>query len=392
MILIGREQELKRIKRISESHNPELLIVTGRRRVGKTYLINYAFSNSFAFKHTGVSPEEIKGRPKEILEDNLTRFTFSLRTYGYEKAEAIKSWAEGFYELERLLDKKYKGEKQIVFIDEIPWLDTEDSHFLSAFSGFVNNYALANDHVLLIICASSNTYIEETFNRSSGSLYRRATKEIYLPPLTLIETKQLLQANGHILSDYDVTQAYMILGGIPFYLNQLDNELSLAENIDHLFFSSKATLRREFKLLFETILKKHERAAEVVHFLSTKRIGYTRKEICDSVNISDGGTFTKLLDALVTSKIILEYSPFNGNKNENYYKLVDPFCLFFLKFVQDNNTLDSSFWQDNLLSQQVVTWRGYAFENLCFYHIDAIKEILGISGVISDISSYQERG
>ena len=120
--------------------------------------------------------------------------------------------------------------------------------------------------------------------------------------------------------------------------------------------------------------------------------GYTRKEITQGLKISDGGTITTCLNALVASDFVMKYVPFGLSGKQVHYKLIDPFCIFFLRFVQNRQGMNDLFWEQNVKSQPLVTWRGIAFENLCFNHIKQIKNALGISGVASRQSAWSKRG
>ena len=108
------------------------------------------------------------------------------------------------------------------------------------------------------------------------------------------------------------------------------------------------------------------------------------------MNLKDGSTLTQCLNALIASDFVVKYVPFGKGKRE-HYKLVDPFCLFYLHFVEKNKKINENFWQQNFLSQEIVSWRGYAFENVCFNHVSQIKKALGISGVITTHSAWSKR-
>jgi len=170
-------------------------------------------------------------------------------------------------------------------------------------------------------------------------------------------------------------------------MGYFQSKMSLAQNIDQLFFSKQAKLRDEYYRLFASVFSNPEEVKNIVKFLFTKNAGYTRSEIVEKTGIKDGGTLSKNLNALIASDFIIKYIPFGKGKRE-HYKLVDPFCLFYLHFIEKKKEVSSDFWQNNLSSQQVVAWRGFAFENVCFNHISQIKRALGISGVITKQSAW----
>ena len=347
MNIIGREKEYKKLKDIYDSNRPEFVVVKGRRRVGKTYLINNTFNEQFAFKHTGVSPVDLAEDDKSRLKTQLEEFYYSLIRYGY-KGKRPTSWLQAFYFLENLLISNDSGKRQIIFIDELPWLDTPKSNFISSFENFWNNWASANKNILLIACGSSSSWLDDNFINNYGGLYARVTRIIDLSPFTLKETKEFYEANNVIMSDYDIVQSYMIFGGIPFYLSQMEPRLSLAQNVNELFYSNNAIFKNEYNQLFRSIFKNPEDTKKIIEALSKKRIGLTKKEISDITKISDGGRLTNYLDSLISNNMIIKYTPFTERKNSYHYKLIDQFCLFYLYFVQGNNSLDKTFWQDNL--------------------------------------------
>lgn len=129
----------------------------------------------------------------------------------------------------------------------------------------------------------------------------------------------------------------------------------------------------------------------IVRFLSHKNAGYTRKEIVNGLDITDGGNLSKNLKALIASDFVIEYVPFGMGKRDVHYMLVDPFCKFCLKFVNWRKSLEEEFWQQNVTSSLINSWRGFAFENVCFNHIGKIKEALGISGVITSELAWSKR-
>ena len=225
-----------------------------------------------------------------------------------------------------------------------------------------------------------------------GGLYNRVTYEIKLLPFTLRECKEYFDSNGIRLSDYDIVQSYMIFGGIPYYLGYLDGSLSLAQNVDKLFFARNAKLKDEYDRLFNSVFANPDAVKEIVELLYTNNAGFTRSEIVKNLGKTDGGSLSRSLNALIASDFITKYVPFGLSKREEHYKLIDPFCIFYLHFVMQHNASNEHFWQQNITSQPVVTWRGYAFENVCFNHIDQIKAALGISGVITSASAWSKRG
>lgn len=388
--MIGRKQELKDLNRLYERKHAELVAIYGRRRVGKTYLVDEAFAGKITFRHAGLSPEDED--PRGLLRAQLDHFYNSLELHGMKGGERPDSWLDAFLLLEKHLQKIDDGSRQVVFLDELPWMDTPRSGFIRAFEGFWNTWGCHRKNLMVIICGSAISWMQDNLINNHGGLYGRVTYEIRLMPFTLSECEAFYQDNGVRMSRYDVAQSYMIFGGIPYYLGYMDGELSLAQNVDRIFFAENARLQDEYDRLFSSVFTNPESVKQIVQFLNTRKLGYTRQDIIKELGVSDGGRLSKNLKALISSGFVIRYVPFGKGKREKHYKLVDPFCLFYLHFVNDQEENNAYFWEQNVTSQPVITWRGLAFENVCFHHVEQIKKALGISGVISSSSAWFKRG
>lgn len=384
--MIGRKKEIETLNRLYSSNKSEFIAIYGRRRVGKTYLISKVFKNRFTFKHTGISPIEINN--VGALSAQLDAFYTSLNKAGLKERNKPKSWFEAFGLLEDLLDLIDEDEKILIFIDELPWLDTPRSGFISALESFWNGWASYKDNVKLIVCGSASSWILDNLIHNHGGLYNRLTYQMKLEPFTLNECEEYFVDNNVSMSRYDIAQSYMILGGIPYYLGYFEINLSLALNIDNLFFNKNAVLKDEFDKLFSSVFANPNEMISIVRLLSKRKTGYTRDEILNKLNYKSSGYLTKQLSSLIASDFIVKYT--NFNKKKDYYKLIDPFCLFYLHFL-DKDNIETNFWSNNLNSNKLNSWRGYAFENLVFNHVEQIKKALGVEGINSYVSSYYKK-
>lgn len=390
--MIGRKQEKDILNKLYDSNKAQLVAVYGRRRVGKTYLINEVFGDRITFRHAGLSPIETDTDSSvSPLKKQLKHFYNSLVLQGMEKSKCPENWLDAFLMLELFLQSKDNGSRQLVFIDELPWLDTPKSGFITAFEGFWNTWACSRKNVMLVVCGSATSWMTDKLINNHGGLYNRLTREIKLSPFSLSECEQYFISENIKLSRYDIVQSYMITGGIPYYLSYYQSGLSLAQNIDELFFKKNAPLKDEFSRLFNAIFSNSDAMISITKAIGSKHYGCTRYEISDITGISVGGTLTKALSALIASDFIIKYVPFGCSKKEEYYKLTDSFCNFYLRFVENENKLSNQFWLENVNSQKIITWRGIAFENVCFNHINQIKNALGISGVSTNQSAWSKR-
>ena len=383
-IMVGRVLEKQLLQRAIDRQQAQIVIVYGRRRVGKTFLINEFFNNDFAFKHTALSPFDRKS-PRNQLSQQLIEFNYSLKSYGLNNSSAPSSWGEAFHMLQDLLDSKADGSNQVIFIDELPWMDTPKSGFVSAFEHFCNDWCSARKYVKLIICGSATSWIYDEMLNNKGGLYGRVTSSIYVKPFTLKECEELFREEGFYLDKYDIVQAYMAFGGIPYYLSQFREDLSVIQNIDYLLFNPESLLYEEFDRLFASQFANPELLKAIIEKIGGKRGGLTRAEIISSLNSSSGGNISKAIHSLEKSKLITSYKPFGERITK--YRLSDQFCYFYLHHVKPNKG-NSSFWQTHYNSPAMYNWLGLAFEEVVFNHIEQVKLSLGISGVLSTESAW----
>lgn len=387
--MIGRVQERKELNRLYDRNKSELVAIYGRRRVGKTFLVDETFENRITFRHAGLSPADEDSRG--LLKLQLNHFYNSLVLQGMEKCEKPSNWLDAFLLLEKFLQSKDDGNRQVVFLDELPWLDTPKSGFIRAFEAFWNTWGCHRKNLMVIVCGSANSWIQDKLLNNHGGLYNRVTYEIKLSPFSLKECEDYYKSNNVKLSRYDIAQSYMIFGGIPYYMGYVSPDMSLAQNVDKLFFKKNGVLREEYNRLFASVFVNPDAVKNIVQLLYTRNAGFTRKEIVDKLGITDGGGLSRNLNALIASDFIMKYVPFGYRKREEHYKLIDPFCIFYLHFLHNQKKISEKFWQQNITSAPVSVWRGFAFENVCFNHIEQIKRALGISGVITETSAWSKK-
>lgn len=387
--IIGRKQEVEELLRLYNRPENQLITVCGRRRVGKTFLIRETFKDKFAFYHTGVSPLELKG--KGLLNEQLKAFGVSLKEYGDQHRRRPADWSEAFLWLKELLAKKPEEERQVVFIDEMPWMDTPRSNFVTAFEHFWNGWASGQDNIMLIACGSASGWIQDHFIDSPGGFYGRSNTNIHLAPFTLKESEQLLEYHDIQLSRYDIAELYMAVGGIPYYLNLAAPGDSVAQTIDRLFFEKNPKLDDEFNRLFNSIFVKGDASRAIIRLLATRHSGYSRDEIIKKTGLADGPDTSRLLRSLEAADFIEQYQPFGNDKRHLQYRLVDPFCWFWLQQVE-GKMRQEHYWQNHQNYPELNTWRGIAFEEVCLLHSYQIKCALGVGQVASTQSNWSTSG
>ena len=379
-LIIGRKNEIADLERSYESNEFSLVLVKGRRRVGKTFLINHVFGDRFTFKFTG--------QHKKPVAKQLAKFAEKLSECS-GSPHAFANWSEAFLALKKYLDGLPEERRLVIFFDELPWLDTPKSDFLSEFTDFLNDYATAKDNLLLIVCGSSSMWIEEKFTSDKGGLYNRHTEAISLLPFSLKETEEYLKSKGAFWSRYDIAICYMALGGTPYYLNKIDSRLTVSENLDRLFFGRNAKLADEFELLCETLFSRETLSRRILDLLVKENHGLNRDDIAKKCEVSDGGVLTEALRGLTGSGFVSESVYYLGTKKKNVYAICDYFMLFYLRFVKGNGINDPHFWRNSYDSPSRRTWAGLSFERLCKDHLESIRHALGISGVLSSFYSWR---
>jgi len=384
MSIIGRKAEIRELTDYYNSGRPELVIVYGRRRVGKTFLVKEHFNGKFAFYFTGSIGTSTK--------TNLANFDQALAKHGGTVSAASNDWSDAFHSLTDLLSQS-PGERKIVFIDEMPWLDTAKSGFLSAFDYFWNSWASSNPDILFIGCGSATSWITKKIFRNRGGLHNRVTGRIHLAPFTISECEAYFKSRGVIIDRYQLAECYMVFGGIPYYLSLFKKGLSLSQNVDRLCFANNAPLQNEFEELFMYLFNNPNRHISIVEALATKNSGLKRNEISETAGFSPNGHLSETLDELEQCGFIDVYNEASARQRTKgcYYTLSDPFILFYIRYMKNKRIKDEHYWASNIDEGGRNAWRGYAFEQLCRIHLRQIKKALGISGVSTVSSSWRSK-
>lgn len=377
--LIAREHECAELNEAVNSKRSELILLKGRRRVGKTFLIRSFFQDRYTFHFVG------RYRKKKI--DQIEAFRYELiRCSGDENIPELTSWKDAFRQLELYLETN-TDERKIIFLDEIPWMDRYGNELIEEIDDFWNTWVTNRDDIVLIACGSATNWMRKKFEKNRGGLHRRITHRLHIRPFYLNEVKDYLQYRGIDWSDYTIIQCYMLLGGIPYYLSLLKPKLSLPENIDELIFRRNGELEDEFEELFPALFNKSDKYVQIIKLLSTRREGFTRQEI---EKVADGGGgLTNILDNLVDCDFISRYSQMGNKERGMLYRLTDMFLLFYFRYVDGNTTKDENYWAHHNSDRSVESWQGYSFEQVCLIHLDHIKHGLGISGMATDCSAWR---
>ena len=378
--IIARENELSVLDRISHSGKSEFVAVYGRRRVGKTFLVREYFDGDIVFQCSGLSSQPTKSQ--------LKNFHQTLRRTSRQECPMPSDWLEAF---DLLIDylERLPVERKVVFLDELPWMDTPGSDFIPALEHFWNGWASARHDVVLIVCGSATSWMMDKLIHNHGGLYGRLTERIQLLPFDLRSSEQLLRSQGFTLSRYEVAVCYMILGGIPYYLSLLEPQWSLAQNIDRLLFNPNGRLFDEFQNLYAALFRNSADYVAVVECLSQRGSGMTRQEIIAHSGLSSGNGLSTVLANLESCGFIRKYANYGSGQRGGLYQLVDFFTLFHFRFLRESSFLHLLSWQSLQRTPAFYAWAGYSFELLSLLHVEQIKRRLGISGVLTHAYSWR---
>ena len=380
--LIGRVKEIRLLEEYYQSDKSEFVAVYGRRRVGKTFMICETLEDRFDFSYTG--------QYKVAAKTQIGEFRKEISRRSGHACETAKDWFGAFDLLkEYLLGLKKK--RVVVFLDELPWMDTAKSNFLAALSTFWNGWRNKKTLLKLYVCGSATTWMVDKLVGDKGGLYGRLSRPIYLAPFTLSETEEYLNTIKKMKYGRKlILDTYMVFGGIPYYLDMLSNKKPLSENVDELFFANHSPLRTEFDFLFRSLFKDSANYRRVIEYLSAKMAGQTREDISHECKLT-GGELSKILNNLVSCDFIRCYMSPGKKERSRMYQLTDMFSLFYLRFVSKNTGADEHYWTNTGKTSKRNAWSGYAFEQVCLNHIGQIKTKLGISGILSNAYAWSKK-
>ena len=376
--VIGRSEEIRLLEKFLNTQKSEFVAIYGRRRVGKSYLVEEVYRDKIVFRAIG---SYIKDKDdKSYKQIQLDHFYESLLDQGVsEETPRPTNWREAFRLLRKYLES-VRSKRRVVFLDELPWLaGPQSSELITELGYFWNSWADRQRNIVLVVCGSATSWMLDNVIRDYGGLHGRLTGTIKLLPFTLKECEMYFVNRGFHLSRYETAVAYMAFGGIPYYLDRIDNEKNLSENIDDFFFKD-SRIDQEFKDVYTGLYATSERYVDIVKTLGTKFYGMTRKELAEAVGIELGGTFSKILDNLHESGITREYPRYGKERVETVYQLKDFFSMFYLHFIYGKGT-DAGNWRSIQRTPTFYSWAGNTFEMLCIEHLPQIKDNLRIATI-----------
>ncbi len=376
--LAGRQEESGILREALLSDRSELIAVYGRRRIGKTFLIRSVYQKEICF--------ELSGSLNAPMDMQLSNFAKQLGAFMGKgiRPETPANWGTAFEMLAAYLEGIRGKSKKVVFFDELPWLDSMHSGFLSAFDYFWNNWCAKRNDLVVVVCGSAASWMIQKIVYNKGGLHNRITRQIRLLPFTLAETKAFFALRNISLDAMQIVQIYMAMGGVPHYLEAIKRGKSATQNIEAICFGDQGLLRHEFEHLYQSLYQNAETHLSIIRALATKRKGLLRSEIIKLAKLKSGGYLSQVLIELEESGFIASYSPPKRKTKDTLYRLQDEYSLFYLKFIESAQSHAPGVWATLSGSPVWRAWSGYAFEALCLKHIQQIKSALQIGALYSE--------
>ena len=368
--IVGRNPQIALFNEAMNATQSEFIAVTGRRRIGKTFLINTFFEEEMCFYMTGVQDQPLKVQLRAFANE-----------LGYRQKTVVSApedWMEAFSILRNYVESVKTTKKKVIFFDELTWIDTPRSGFLQIFAHFWNSWAAWEKNIILVIAGSSTSWIVNKVYNDTGGLHNRVTKRIWLEPFKLSETEAFFKSKNITLTRYETILIYMAFGGVPFYLNEVKSGESAAQCIERLCFTEGGILKTEFDNLYTSIFNKPENHLKIVKTLAQHPYGMERDDLLKQAKITNSGGATKILDELVVTGYLYYMIPYGKNANGGKYILADFYSRFYLNFI---NNRKISNWMSQIDNNAYKTWCGLAFEWVCHYHKEDILKALGINGI-----------
>src|SRR3990167_8463265 len=327
--IVGRENEIKTLSRFLQSKRPEFLAIYGRRRVGKTFLIKEFFKNKPVVFFTAT------GLKQGSMKEQIKHFTAMLSEVFYKGVELTpkRNWDDTFDLLTKTI-KEIK-EKIVIFLDELPWMATPKSKLLEAIDYYWNQYLSTDNRIKFIVCGSSASWIIDKIINNTGGLHNRLTYDMYLEPFNLSQTKQFLGSRSIRLNHKQIMDLFMVLGGIPYYLNKIEAGLSSTQVIEGLAFTRKSFLLREFDNLFSSLFKNSDIYVDIITTIASFRYGIGQNELLVKLGkpLAGKGGLQKLKE-LEDAGFIISFKPIFHKEKGIYYRVIDNYSLFYLSWIK----------------------------------------------------------
>ncbi|NNF34498.1 MAG: AAA family ATPase, partial [Saprospiraceae bacterium] len=284
--IIGRNAQLGTLKEILDHSNSSMIAVTGRRRVGKTFLIDQSLKSHMKFRMTGIQ--------NGSMNEQLVNFNEKLKEFsGAPFLSTPSNWQEAFTILKRFLESLPASNKKVIFFDEVPWIHTARSGFLEKLAHLWNDYFSKEENYIVVLCGSATSWINKNVIMAKGGLHNRITHVLKVDPFTLSETRLFLNSKGIRLSDQDLSRIYMAMGGVPYYLEHIKKGESATVAIERICFEPIGLLRNEYNYLYKALFTNANDHESIVKVLAKSQGGISREEIIKRSGVQSGGPYNR---------------------------------------------------------------------------------------------------
>lgn len=349
-MFIGREREVAALDRLYESNKFEFAVIYGRRRVGKTALINHFIDNKEAIYFMGVESNE---------KQNLENFSKSIIEYssGIEAETSFLSFQAALEYVFKLAEKK----RFILAIDEYPYVARSSKSLASTLQLLIDKYK-DTSKLMLILCGSSMSYMEDEVLAYKSPLYGRRTAQMKIFPFSFDEACRYLKN----YSDEDKALAYGIVGGTPQYLLQMDDRLSIEDNIKNTYLNPISFLYEE-----PTNLLKQEVREPAIYMAIITAIAVGASRMSDISNKvgEDSNICANYLKSLINLGIVKKETPYGEKTSrKSIYSIEDNMFRFWYRFVPNNNSVIMRGAADIVyrrIEPQLSEYMGAVFEEIC---------------------------
>lgn len=386
----GREAELKLLNQFFRKKTASLIVVRGRRRIGKSRLIEEFSAGHTVYSLSGVAPTK-----KTTAQMQRDEFAFQLGQF--LDIPGIK--AEDWNVLFLLLAKLTQAGRVIIVLDEISWMGSKDTQFLSKLKNIWDSHFKKNDELILILCGSASAWIEKNV-LSSTAFVGRISQSLILEELPINVCCRFWGNIEKNISAYEKLKVLSVTGGIPKYLEEIDPNLSAEENIKKLCFTKGGFLVDEFKHIFSDLFL--PRRGEIYKkILGTLANGPKEvKEICAALKMKQTGKLSEYLEELSLSGFITRdytWDLVDGQDSKlSHYRLSDNYFRFYLKYIDKYKTKiqRNSFAFKSLTTlPEWFTILGFQFENLVLNNRRFIHQALGLNSedIVSENPFFQHK-
>lgn len=373
-IFIGRVEELTLLEKLYRSPRSSMAVIKGRRRVGKSRLITEFAKNKRFIPFSGLAPV------KEVsAQDQRDAFATQLSTLFRLPPFTFSDWIDGFSHLSQYLD----DQPTVILFDEISWMGSKDPTFLPKLKIWWDQLSENTINIILILCGSVSTWIESNIIKSTA-FFGRISLQINLPPFSLSESYQFLKSIDVQASHYDIFKALSIMGGIPWYLENIQAEDTIDENIKRICFMPNGLLTNEFNLIFHDLFdKKGTVYKDIILILSEGMRDY--QQIRQFMNYPQGGGLTPYLDGLIASGYVTKHQSWSIKTGKpgakSLFRLSDNYLRFYLKVIEPLIHKINLYAFKDLSLNAIPGWSsimGIQIENMLLSHRQQIFKSLGI--------------